>query len=92
LAYALGRLSGRSLAPLEKTRGFGMTPSALRLMEAEDQLRAAKLGQLRHDNEVGLHSGPARPWSVSELKREGGRVPLDKNEDGVKDKNLPPVF
>jgi hypothetical protein len=27
LAYALGRLRVRSLAPLEKTRGFGMTPT-----------------------------------------------------------------
>ncbi|MGA9543599.1 MAG: type II toxin-antitoxin system ParD family antitoxin [Candidatus Sulfotelmatobacter sp.] len=44
---------------------------ALRLMEAEDQLRAAKLDQLRHDIQEGLRSGPARPWSVSELKREG---------------------
>ena len=44
---------------------------ALRLMEAEDQLRAAKLQQLRHDIQEGLHSGPARPWSVSEMKREG---------------------
>jgi len=44
---------------------------ALRLMEAEDQLRAAKLEQLRHDIQEGLHSSPSRPWSVSEMKREG---------------------
>jgi antitoxin ParD1/3/4 len=44
---------------------------ALRLMEAEDQLRAAKLEQLRHDIQEGLQSGAARPWSVSEMKREG---------------------
>jgi antitoxin ParD1/3/4 len=44
---------------------------ALRLMEAEDQLRAAKLQQLRQDIQEGLHSGPARPWSVSAMKREG---------------------
>jgi antitoxin ParD1/3/4 len=44
---------------------------ALRLMEAEDQLRAAKLAQLRHEIQEGLDSGPARPWNVSELKREG---------------------
>jgi antitoxin ParD1/3/4 len=44
---------------------------ALRLMEAEDQLRAAKLQQLRHDIQEGLHSGPARRWRVSEMKREG---------------------
>ena len=44
---------------------------ALRLMEAEDQLRAAKLEQLRHDIQEGMHSGAARRWSVSEMKREG---------------------
>jgi len=44
---------------------------ALRLMEAEDQLRAAKLQQLRNDIQEGLHSGPARLWSVAAMKREG---------------------
>jgi antitoxin ParD1/3/4 len=44
---------------------------ALRLMEAQDQLRAAKLEQLRQDIREGLESGPARPWNVAELKREG---------------------
>lgn len=44
---------------------------ALRLMEAADQLRAAKLKQLRDDIQEGLHSGSARPWSISEMKREG---------------------
>jgi antitoxin ParD1/3/4 len=44
---------------------------ALRLMEVEDQLRAAKLDRLRHDIQDGLHSGPARSWSVSDMKREG---------------------
>jgi antitoxin ParD1/3/4 len=44
---------------------------ALRLMEAEDQLRAAKLAQLRHDIQEGMHSGPARAWNVAEMKREG---------------------
>jgi antitoxin ParD1/3/4 len=44
---------------------------ALRLMEAEDQLRAARLGQLRHDIQEGMQSGSPRPWSVSEMKREG---------------------
>jgi antitoxin ParD1/3/4 len=44
---------------------------ALRLMEAEDLLRAAKLAQLRHDIQEGLQSGPARAWNVAEMKREG---------------------
>jgi antitoxin ParD1/3/4 len=44
---------------------------ALRLMEAQDQLRAAKLQQLRNDIQEGLNSGPATPWDPEEIKREG---------------------
>src|ERR1700683_3277023 len=31
---------------------------ALRLMEAEDQMRAAKLARLRHEIHAGMHKGP----------------------------------
>ena len=44
---------------------------ALRLMEEQDRLRAAKLDQLRQDIQDGLKSGPATPWDVEEMKREG---------------------
>jgi antitoxin ParD1/3/4 len=44
---------------------------ALRLMEAQDELQSLKLEQLRRDIRDGLNSGPARPWSVAEMKREG---------------------
>ena len=44
---------------------------ALRLMEAQDELRTLKLEQLRRDLQQGLDSGPARPWNVEEMKREG---------------------
>jgi antitoxin ParD1/3/4 len=44
---------------------------ALRLLEEQDRLRAAKLDQLRHDIQDGLNSGPATPWDVEEMKREG---------------------
>jgi antitoxin ParD1/3/4 len=44
---------------------------ALRLMEAQDELRAAKLKQLRHDIREGIESGPAQPWNVSKMKRAG---------------------
>jgi antitoxin ParD1/3/4 len=30
-----------------------------------------RLEQLRQDIREGLESGPAKPWSVAELKREG---------------------
>lgn len=43
---------------------------ALRLMEAQDQLQAAKLERLRQDIREGFESGPARPWNVAEMKRE----------------------
>ena|SRR5438045_1091717 len=44
---------------------------ALRLMEAQDQLRTLKLEQLRRDVDDGLQSGRARPWRLTEMKREG---------------------
>src|SRR5208337_3599917 len=44
---------------------------ALRIMEAHDELQSLKLEQLRRDIRDGLNSGPARPWSAAEMKREG---------------------
>jgi len=44
---------------------------ALRIMEAHDELQSLKLEQLRRDIRDGLDSGPARPWNVGEMKREG---------------------
>lgn len=46
---------------------------ALRLMEAQDQMRAIKLKQLRRDLREGLESGPATPWNVEEVRRAGRR-------------------
>lgn len=43
---------------------------ALRLMEAQDQIRAAKLEQLRRDLMDGIESGPATPWDMQEIKQE----------------------
>jgi antitoxin ParD1/3/4 len=43
-------------------------------MEAQDELRSLKLEQLRRDIREGLDSGPARPWSPSEMKREGRKL------------------
>ena len=44
---------------------------ALRMMEAQDQLRAAKLDQLRQDIREGLESGESTPWDADEIKQEG---------------------
>jgi antitoxin ParD1/3/4 len=44
---------------------------ALRLMEREDQVRAAALNQLRQDIQEGLDSGPAGELDVEAIKRRG---------------------
>lgn len=44
---------------------------ALRLMEAQDRLRAIKLEQLRQDIRDGLNSVEPTPWDPEEIKREG---------------------
>lgn len=44
---------------------------ALRLMDEQDRLRAAKLEQLREDIRLGLNSGSSQTWSAEEAKREG---------------------
>lgn len=44
---------------------------ALRLMEEQDRMRAAKLEQLRQDIQDGLNSGEPTPWNPEEIKREG---------------------
>lgn len=47
---------------------------ALRLMEAHDQLRQARLKQLRRDVREGLDSGPAADWDAEQLKREARKA------------------
>lgn len=44
---------------------------ALRMMDERDQLRAAKLAQLRDDIRQGVNSGPSKAWNAEEVKREG---------------------
>ncbi|MFH1870713.1 MAG: type II toxin-antitoxin system ParD family antitoxin [Pseudomonadota bacterium] len=44
---------------------------ALRLMDEQDHLRAAKLAQLRQDVRAGLDSGPATAWDVASVKSAG---------------------
>ncbi len=47
---------------------------ALRLMEQQDCIRAAKLEQLRHDIREGINSGESSPWNPGEIKREGRKI------------------
>ncbi|RYE93166.1 MAG: type II toxin-antitoxin system ParD family antitoxin [Oxalobacteraceae bacterium] len=44
---------------------------ALRLMEQEDQMRAASLAQLRQDIGEGINSGPAGTLDVNAIKQRG---------------------
>ena len=44
---------------------------ALRLMDEQDRLRAARIEQLREDIRQGLDSGPGHVWGAEEAKREG---------------------
>jgi antitoxin ParD1/3/4 len=43
---------------------------ALRLMDEQDRLRAAKLEQLRIDVREGIASGASQPWNASKAKSE----------------------
>jgi antitoxin ParD1/3/4 len=47
---------------------------ALRLMEQQDCIRAAKLEQLRHDIRDGTHSGESTLWDPEEIKQEGRKI------------------
>ena len=44
---------------------------ALRPMDEQDRLRAAKLEQLRDDIRQGLNSGPSKAWDAEQAKRAG---------------------
>lgn len=44
---------------------------ALRIMEAQDHSRAAKLEQLRRDISDGLESGELEPWNPEDIKQAG---------------------
>ena len=43
---------------------------ALRLMDEQDRLRAARLDQLRADVRQGLASGPSEIWDAEAVKRQ----------------------
>ncbi|UOD51315.1 type II toxin-antitoxin system ParD family antitoxin [Orrella daihaiensis] len=42
---------------------------ALRLMEQQDNLQAAKLQQLRQDIQAGIASGTSTAWDSEQIKR-----------------------
>jgi antitoxin ParD1/3/4 len=54
---------------------------ALRLMETQNELHALQLERLRRDIRQGLESGPPRPWSVAEMKRQGRKLAAARKAD-----------
>jgi antitoxin ParD1/3/4 len=44
---------------------------ALRLMDEQDRMRAARLAQLKQDVAAGLQSGQPAAWDAEEIKRNG---------------------
>jgi antitoxin ParD1/3/4 len=44
---------------------------ALRLLQEQDRLKEVRLGQLRHDIELGLRSGAGEAWDAGQVKRQG---------------------
>jgi hypothetical protein len=43
-------------------------------MKNQNELHALQPERLRRDIRKGLDSGPARPWSVAEIKRQGRKL------------------
>ena len=43
---------------------------ALRMMQEQDQVRAARLENLRQDIRVGLESGRSEPWDPEAIKQQ----------------------
>lgn len=71
LTPQLEELVSRKVSSRRYNSASEVVREALRIMEAHDELQSLKLEQLRRDIREGLNSGPARPWSVAETKREG---------------------
>jgi antitoxin ParD1/3/4 len=44
---------------------------ALRRMEEQDRVRAARVEHLRQDIREGLRGGETRPWDSEEIKQDG---------------------
>jgi antitoxin ParD1/3/4 len=69
LTPQLEDLVRRKVASGMYTSASEVVREALRLMEGQDQLRAARLAQLRSDIQEGLDSGVSEPWDAEATKR-----------------------
>ena len=73
LTPELEELIRQKVAPGLYTSASEVIQEALRLMEEQGRIRAAKLDRLRHDIQDGLDSGPATAWDAGKIKREGAK-------------------
>jgi antitoxin ParD1/3/4 len=73
LTPELEELIRQKVAPGLYTSASEVIQEALRLMEEQGRIRAAKLDRLRHDIQDGLDSGPATVWDAGKIKREGAK-------------------
>jgi antitoxin ParD1/3/4 len=71
LSPQLEEMVRRKVASGRYSSASEVVRAALRLLEEQDQFRAAKLERLRGDIQDGLASGPADTWDPEEIKREG---------------------
>ena len=70
LTPQLEQMVRRKIASGLYTSASEVVREALRLMSAQDQMRAATLQQLRQDIQDGIESGPAMPWQPDDIKRK----------------------
>jgi antitoxin ParD1/3/4 len=71
LTPQLEEMVRRKVASGLYTSASEVVREALRLMEEQDQVRAARLQQLRSDIREGLESGESEAWAPDQIKQQG---------------------
>lgn len=71
LTPQLEEMVRRKVASGLYTSASEVVREALRLMEEQDQVRAARLQQLRSDIREGLQSGESEAWDPDQIKQQG---------------------
>ncbi|WP_157271181.1 type II toxin-antitoxin system ParD family antitoxin [Azohydromonas aeria] len=71
LTPQLEEMVRRKVASGLYTSASEVVREALRLMEEQDQVRAARLQQLRSDIREGLESGESEAWDPAQVKQQG---------------------